>query len=423
MLARFELERGREFVSGLHWQALTGGPSEAKQEARQLAKQLGFDLAVWRTTGSQQVGFAAVTDGFKPGMLSAAAVVSKTIEVESGDRDFICATELPDGRFLFVAQADGVITPESDFIGSAEVIRSRMLEDMSIGKTWQRVIAPVMWGFPESTERSFADFIPRKGGKLDFKHSWWALRPVKPNLGALVKTVLPFVAVGVVLAAALIGYRQYEQRRIAQQAAEQAALLSSEPPVELPHPWKDKPRAQIGAAACLTGFQSIAHLWPGNWTPERVVCAVAEGTLTVAWKRGEYGWIKHLLEVEPKAAVAADGATATLTLPLSVSGAEDEQLVEERGRLLALQINAQQYGLNIQVAAPPAPPPMPGAQPGDQLPPRWREWSWSIKGSALSPESIVAALDGPGFRLIAVTAQISGGVIKWDLEGSQYVLP
>ena len=65
---------------------------------------------------------------------------------------------------------------------------------------------------------------------------------------------------------------------------------------------------------------------------------------------------------------------------------------------------------------------MPGA-PSNQLPPQWRELSWAVKGSALSPESVVAVLDGAGFRVGSVVARFSDGIIKWDLEGSQYVLP
>ena len=145
--------------------------------------------------------------------------------------------------------------------------------------------------------------------------------------------------------------------------------------------------------------------------------------MTVTWKRGEYGWIKHLLEVEPKANVSGDGSMAALVVPVSVSGAEDETLVDERTRSLQMQMVAQQYGLMINLAAPPAPPTMPGAQPNDQMLPKWRELAWAIKGSALPPENVVASLDGAGFRVGSVTARFSDGLIKWDLEGSQYVLP
>lgn len=419
----FELERGRVFVGGLHWQALSAGPSEAKNEAQQLAKQLSFDLAVSRTTGAHQIGFASTADGYKPGMMSAAAVVSKTIEIESGERDFLCATELPDGRFLYVAQADGVIPPEGDFIASAETVRSRMLEDMSIGKAWNMVIAPMMWGMPDSVERAFEDFIPRKGGKLDFKHNWWALKPVKPNIASLAKSALPFVVIGAVIALGAIGYKQWQQEQAAKEAAQLAAMQSNEPIKEMPHPWKDKPRAQIAVAACATGFDSISTLWPGNWKPETVLCSPAAGSMTVTWKRGEFGWIKHLLEVEPKANVSGDGSMATLVVPVSVSGTEDETLVDERTRSLQMQMVAQQYGLMINLAAPPAPPTMPGSQPNDQMLPKWRELAWAIKGSALPPENVVASLDGAGFRVGSVTARFSDGLIKWDLEGSQYVLP
>lgn len=422
MIHSFELEKGRIFVGGLHWQALSGSPSEAKAEAQQLAKQLSFDLAVWRTTGAPQIGFASTADGYKTGMLSAAAVVSKTIEVELGERDFLCATELPDGRYLYVSQADGVIPPEGDFIGTAEAVRARMLEDMAIGKAWSLVIAPDMWGMPEAKERAFEDFIPRRGGKPYFKHKWWALKPVKPNIGSMIKTVLPLVAIGGVIALGVLGYRQWQQDQAAKEAARLAMLQSAEQqPEALPHPWKTQQRAQLTVAACATGFDSIPTMWPGNWKPDSVSCSPAAG-LVVTWKRGEHGWIKHLLDIEPKASISADGTMATMILPIQLTGGEDEALQDERTRALHLQMTAQQYGLTVSLSAPAAPPPMPGA-PSNQLPPQWRELSWAVKGSALSPESVVAVLDGAGFRVGSVVARFSDGIIKWDLEGSQYVLP
>lgn len=418
----FELERGRIFVGGLHWQALTGGASEAKAEALRLASELSFDLAVWRTTGAQQIGFAATADGFKAGMLSAAAVVSKTIEVESGERDFLCATKLPDGRYLYVAQAEGVIPPDGDFIASAEDVRARMLEDLSIGKNWNMVIAPLMWAMSNTVERDFEDFIPQKGGKPDFKHSWWALKPVKPSLTSMLKGVAPFLIAGLVLAGAAVGYKQYQQQQAAQEAARLAAMQASEPVQELPHPWKDKVRAKAAIQACSTAINGLETLWPGNWKPESVACSVATGTLTVTWKQGAHGWIKHLLEVEPRASVIGDGTTAILVLPVPMSGAEDEALLDERTRSLDMRVKVQQYGATLVLAAPPAPPAMPGAN-ANQAPSRWNELSWAMQGVLLPPEDLISSMDGAGFRLGSVTARFTDGLIKWDLEGSQYVLP
>lgn len=419
----FQLDRNRTFVGGLHWQALTGAPSEAKKEARRLAKQLSYDLAVSRTTGARQIGLASSDDGYKPGMLSAAAVVSKTLEVESGERDFLCATELPDGRFLYVAQADGVITPEGDFIGSAEAVRLRMLEDLSIGKTWNMVVAPVMWGVPDSSERSFLDFLPRKGGKPDFKHSWWALSPVRQNVGTLARTAAPMFAIACVIAGGVVGVKHWQQQKAAEEAARLAAMQANEPPPEVPRPWKDRPMAGVAAKACDKGFAAIPTLWPGNWKLDAFTCSAAGGTVVVTWKRGEHAWIKHLLEVMPQASISPDGQSASLSLPLDIAAGEAETLIDEKTRALHIQSAAQQMGINVTLAAPPAPPPMPGAQPGEALPTPWREIAWAIKGSALPPDQVIAVLEGPGFRLGSMTARFHNGIMNWDLEGSQYVLP
>lgn len=419
----FELDRGKVFVSGLHWQALSGNPSEAKNEAQQLAKQLEFDLAISRAGGAPQIGFAATVDGYKAGMLSAAAVVSKTLELEENVRDFLCAAELPDRRFLLVVQADGVITPDGDAIGSEDEIRAKILEYLSIDKAWDKTYAPLMWGIQGSVERSFDDFLPKKNGRPDYKHAWWALKPVKANFRTVFRSIAPFVVVGAVLAGGFMGYQKWQRIKAQDAAMAAQALANANQPVIPPHPWKDKPVATAAVVSCAKSFSAIRVMWPGNWKPESVVCAFEGGVTTVTWKRGEKGWVQHLLEVEPRATISDYGESATLSVPLEVGGAADEALVDERGRVLKMLQAGQQYGVNVTFTAAPAPPALPGAQQGNQTPIPWREVSWQMRGGSLSPETIIKDFDGPGFRIRSITARINEGLINWELEGMQYVLP
>lgn len=419
----FELDRGKVFVSGLHWQALSGNPSEAKNEAQQLAKQLEFDLAMYRTGGAPQIGFAASVDGYKPGMLSAAAVVSKTLELEENIRDFLCAAELPDGRYLLVVQADGVITPDGDAIGSEDEIRAKILEYLSIDKAWHKTYAPVMWGIQGSVERPFEEFIPKKNGKPDYKHAWWVLKPVKANLRTVFRSLAPFFVVGIALAGAFLGYQKW-QRIKAQDAARAAqAQANANQPLIPPHPWKDKPVATAAVVSCAKTFKAINSMWPGNWKPESVVCGFDGGATTVTWKRGERGWVQHLQEVEPRAIISSYGEAAILTVPLETSGAADESLVEERTRVLQMLHAGEQYGYHVTFAAAAVAPPLPGTQQNNQVQLPWRELAWTMRGGGLTPESVIKDFDGPGFRIKSITARFNDGLINWELEGSQYVLP
>ena len=422
MVTSFELEKGRVFISGLHWQALSGTPNEVKREAQQIAEQLSYDLAVFRTTGSPQVGLAAQAEGYKPGMLSAAAVVSKTLEVELNIRDFLCATRLPDGQFLYVAQADGVIPPEGDQIGSEDEIRGRLLEDISLGRTWEHIIAPTLWGIEGSNEREFVDLLPQRGGKPYYKHSWWALKPLKQNAAGYVKVLAPFVASAVVVAGGIVGYEKYQQYQMAKLSAEQAAAAAAaNAPPTLPHPWKSIPPSSKLAVACLEKFDRLDVLWPGNWEPETVVCN--PDALTVTWTKKEHGWVAHLLEIVPKASVTGDGTKATLVVPMTVEAIQDEPLVNESQRLMTMRVAAEAYGFPLSVTAPEAAPPLPGSAKAEGPQPTWKEMSWSVKGTLLSPSAVVKAFDGAGLRINTLTARFNKSLITWDLEGTQYVLP
>lgn len=224
----FELEKGKLFVSGLHWQALSGGPSEVKAEVEKLAALEGFDLAVWRVSSVQQVGFADTKKGFKAGMMSAAAVVSKTIDEEEDVRDFLCGIPLPDGRYLYVAQSEGVILPDGDSIGTAEEVRGRMLADMSVGKDWAKIYAPLAWGMQGAAERSFEDFLPQKNGKIDYRHKWWVLKPIKTSIRSVAKIVLPIAALSILIGAGMVSYKRWQIAKANAEAAAAAAAMATE---------------------------------------------------------------------------------------------------------------------------------------------------------------------------------------------------
>lgn len=421
---QFTVGKGKVFVSGLHWQALSA--SDYKSEGHELAKQLSFDLAIWRTSGAVQVGYAASADGYRQGMLSAAAVISKTIEVESDERDFLCAVPIGDGqRFLYVSQADGVIVPHGDLIGTPEEVRARLLGDMSVGKKWGMVIAPLLWGIDNSTERTFDDFIPRKHGKLDFSHGWWALQPVSTSVSGVIKTSMIAGFVALFAISCMLGVKYWHRKIMAEEAAQAAALAPPTAPKVIIHPWKNLVGATEAATACLQLFNdSKLNLWPGNWSPITVGCNFTEGTMTVSWKAKAHGWIRHLLDVVPTASVVPDGNAASATYPLALSPqARDEQLEPEAKRISQMKIAAQELGTKVVVSAPQAPAVLPGAAATDAAPLPWRELKWSVADAKISPDAILAGLDGPGLRVTSISAAFKGGVLTWNTEGVQYVLP
>lgn len=422
----FELGKGRTFVSGLFWQPLPGATAAArKAEVEKIAEEQNFDLAIMRTTGTPQVGFGALADGVRPGMLSAAAMISKTMEMDGADRNFLCATEVPGGKWLYVAQREGVLLHDGDLLGEEDEIRSRMLTDMSLSD-WSTIYAPGHWGISGSVERPFADFFPKKGGRLDYK-KWWGIKPVKRGLGDIAKAFGPLIVVALILVGGAYGYSRWQQYKAQQEmariAAEQAAAASQNAAQHKPeHPWKKMMRAQKSWGACNEAIRSVKSLWPGNWTLKDIACD--NSVMTVAWVRQDAGWIEHLLAVEPKAVVARDGMSASLIVPMTSGDGEDDPLPKEMDRTLAMYEGAQRYGFKVILSAPTAPPILPGDKPNQ--PPvaiDWKELAWRVDGVGLDPSIILAALDGNGFRVQKIRAVWSAGVMNWNMEGTQYVSP
>lgn len=416
----------RQFVSGLFWQPLSGSSrADRLKETKSLAAELNFDAYIERRL-SACVGFCNFSTTVRPGVMSAAVVVSKTLEVESGTRDFIFAAPLDDGQWLYVAQRDGVILSDGDqLFASEDEVRLRTLEDASLGE-WNLIIAPAIWGMPNTVSRNFMDMLPKdKKGNIHI-HSWWKLVPLKPSKALSMhagKIIIGCVAIAMV-SGGLYGWSKYKQKKAAEEAAAIAAMQKSTEGKPLPpeHPWKKMPFAGSMVNACV-GAVSKIRLFPGNWEVSSVNCS--NGMLTVAWKPKEYGWMDHLKVVEPTAVVSIDGANATVSVPLSeLLPAGDEAVEAENDRLVAMYTASQRYGfkLSISPSAPNASPELPGQATPEKIPPDWKELPWKVDG-VFSPDVVIYALDGSGFRMNSMTATWSNGRFNWAMEGIQYVKP
>lgn len=423
---------GATFVLGLFWQPLSGNTAADRgKEVRSLARELSFNLAITRNSSMSCVGFAKSSHELKAGSYSAAALVSKTLEVEQKVRDFIFVSALSDGRWAYVAQRDGVILPDGDrAFASEDAARAHLLDHMSLG-TWPLVIAPAIWGIRDSVERDFIDMIPRrKNGKIDV-HKWWRLIPVDRRQAA-VAAHAGKVALLVFVGAAVIGGGMYYKHwknahdaRLASEAAAAAAIAmqvdASGQIIRPENPWKSQPLAGNMVRACLATLSRM-KVFPGNWDVSGIECA--NGQLTLSWTPRPGGWIKHLKEVEPRAMIALDGSSASVSLPLpSMETGHDEEAPVLNERLIAMFSTAQTYGVSfstapVKVIAAPA---LPGQE--IQAPQVfWQEINWLAEGVSL-PDVVLVALDGPGFRMSAMRGRLVNGNFVWSMEGTQYVQP
>lgn len=415
---------GIQFVSGLFWQPLSETNSGDKQkEIKALAKELTFDLFVVRNTPFDCVGFANPKGEVKHGQVSAAAVVSKALELELKAENFIFVTHLPDGRWLYVAQRDGQILPDGDLIfNSEDAAKTRLLEDFSAGD-WALVIAPEIWSVRKSSERSFESLLPRdKKDRVEI-HKWWRLTHVDSSKELARHKGKMFVVIALLVAAG-VGYKFYKDYKTKKEM--EAAAIAAQQMIDaqgniLPpdHPWKSIPVATEVLRACMNTVSNV-KLFPGNW--ELVAANCSNGTLTVTWKPKDKGWIAHLKEIHPNAVISPDGSVASINLPMGdIQAGTDEDINQENQRLIEMYSAAQRFGFKFTVApGQEAAPALPGQEGAVPPPPDWKEINWKADGITL-PESVLAGLGGNGFRMKVMNATWQNGQFIWTMEGTQYV--
>jgi hypothetical protein len=420
----FEIE-GMRFVSGLFWQPIaTESAQERGAEILSLARELSFDLHVIRRTTTHCVGFGSSGGELKAGVMSAAAVVSKSLEVQSETQNFIFVSELPDGGWMYVIQRDGIILPDGDrYFSDEEEAKLRLGEDIGLGD-WTGVFCPESWAIANTSDLTFEELLPGEEEGRRELHNWWKLAPVDTK-AEVVKWVIRAVLAVVVIGAILFGYQKYQNYReqwaieeaLRRAQEEQAALAQVEPP---PNPWRDMARAPVMVESCLQALGQV-NLHLGNWSVKSIHCE--SGNLIVAWEPGMDGWTSHLKMTEPRAAISVDGKLATVTVPLGdVLMGPDEQVRPLEESMLDLRRVADQMGVDIktQVISNATPFDMPG-QEGSVMPkPTWQEIQIVADGILLLPD-VGMGFDLPGFRIRGIDGTLKNGVVVWKIEGAQYV--
>lgn len=421
-LYNFNIE-GVTFIAGLFWQPLSGNnASKRKSEIKSLANEMQFDLHILSGADSSfTVGFAKSNGVAKSGFVSIASVISKHIETVTGSKDFIFSAPLEDGKWLFVSQRDGIILPDGDLVfPNEDGAKARTLQDSRLAD-WKTIVCPSIWGIKNSIEKTLEESITRKSnGKIQTpKES--KLTRINTNGFIGGNKVLLLSLSGLVMAG-MYGYNyKLELDREKALEAQRAMLAAQESNDQLqpaiPNPWKSKRLPSDLLASCQAALNQV-RLFPGNWSLTNVHCT--DSLLTITWAPKTGGWIKHLQEIEPKIVIAYDGASASLTLPLSEGvNFSDEALTDSNQRLLDMYSAAQRYGVKFSAKPPPPPP---AALPGQETAviPKWGEITWKAD-EVKFPEVVIKAFEGNGMRLSSMDAVWQNGSLIWTMEGIQYV--
>lgn len=403
-------DKNKRLVAGLFWHPVAATTDKArKAEIREVADQMRVDASVWRHGPTIQVGLATKA---ALGACSAAAIVSKTISVEGGANDFVCATQIPDGRWLYVAQKDGVLLPDGDALGSEDEIRSRMLADCSAGD-FALVYAPEHWGVQAQGERDFLSFIPKKKDAL-FWHKWWRLRPVRVGAADYVKSSLLLLLVIGVMGGGVVGWKYWqgaqEKKRI--EAARAAAEAAQTVPIT--KPWGEMPVAAAMVRACANEFAGLRTNLAG-WRLTTLTCSQNDGLVAI-WGAPEIGgthsaFVSH----NPAAVVSPDGTFATLTKAIAFPVPESAETLQPSHLVLAwLSDRASRFGAQFKAQSADAPAPDPAA-PVVAAPDAWKTYTWTI-ASGVAATSLVPHIDTAGLRVTKIMSSDD----QWSIEGVLY---
>ena len=412
---------GVKFALGLFWQPLGGSASaERKKEIRALAEELSYDLVVIRHGSTHCAGFAK-TKKISYGTFSAAAIVSKSLELEYQAKEFIFVAPLGDGRWMYFAQRDGVILPDGDMcFASEDAARSQLMEHMNIGE-WANIFAPAVWGVKGAIDKSFSELVPRKRNGRIKSHGWWRLLPVQRSKAAIsmYSKKIAGICFGLIIIGGALWYlKQWKAENDAREALKASIQSSQSSQVQPEHPWKSMPLAVDFMHACMEMINQQT-LFPGNWGISTVECSGEN--VKISWVPKTGGWIKHLSEILPEASIAQDGSSASVTANIKkLRTGFDEIVLKENDRLVNMYSAAQSFGVKFTVAPSVQAASLPGQGPSVQ--PDYRQITWKAENVAF-PDAVLAALDGPGFRLQKMLATWANGQFIWMMEGSQYVQP
>jgi hypothetical protein len=292
-LATKLLDDGHTVVAGLTWTVAARGMGMA--QARLIART------------AKASGFLLRADGRNLAILPPPLLAPQAIALG----DMLCQTLGPswcgvfsvEGKPVYLAANDGCILPDGDQVYSDErAARARLQEEAGL---YTRVCAPADWNIPGADD----------SGAILRGLDWSGATAFIPLATATkVRTRAPLLVGVLVIAAGFAGYQVWHVRQV---KAQQAALAKrAPPPID---PWRIKPRPEVAAAACMAVRRDMASVTRQGWELKALSCDIATRTATASLVAFTTDAVLPALGAPYGAALAADGASLTITGPLAIA--------------------------------------------------------------------------------------------------------
>lgn len=301
-------ERGVTYAASLFWQPLLN-ENKPLPEVKEAAENIleGADLYVTRKGKSSQFGLAASSQGFAPGLPSAAvSLISGLGNVTS----FLGVFKVNTG-WWYICFRNEVILSDGDTLFANEKDAKNQLIAMLAVPDWDIVFAPEEWAI-EDTKADHLGPMLERGIQA---------RLAKINAGN--DTIMLAVIVACFAVVLWFGYSTLKDLFFAQPEEPVIAPVESEEP-ELPpevKPWAELPNPRDVLSECYLGVQKVVQVVTPGWHLEGIVCSHMAGLVT-SWKRdmGRLTWIEQALNVSgvkfSSRVLGRDGNTVMVSVPI-----------------------------------------------------------------------------------------------------------
>ncbi len=305
------------YAIGLYWEGVDD-PSSAVKTARERAGNADF-FCVFNANAKTQIGLGQKAQGHKGSM----PVLAPHI-VKNRKGNFLALFEVDGGGYYILGVRDDGIDPLLERFVASRTEAEELFEDAK-GQDWGELIAPDVFNWPDTVEVKIEDCI--KGRP-----------PVRLKDVNRSSNIIKFVALGIIVAAGVVGVQKYnemsEQQRLQDELAaklaqaKNAVLPNSQEQIKVPPPpWSNQPMGPYFIKACVDDIMSFPLDIPG-WNVTDFQCKVEGGSkipaVAAILKRGKLGdkggsitWIEpyitdlpYKVSVTPSAAGSNDTVSA-----------------------------------------------------------------------------------------------------------------
>lgn len=301
-------EGGVTYAASLFWQPLLNEEKpllEVKEAAENILE--GADLYVTRKGKSSQFGLAASSQGFTPGLPSAAISLITGLGTVTS---FLGVFKVDNG-WWYICFRNDVILSDGDTLFINEKDAKNQLITMLAVPDWDAIFAPAEWEIEDTRSDPLGPLLER-GIQT-------RLMKINANNDALMLGVI-VVCFAIIL---WFGYSTLKDLFFSTPNEPVIAPVKMEQPQlpPEPKPWESIPNPVDIMRQCYLTTQKVVQIVTPGWQLEGITCTEKAGIVT-SWRRelGRLTWVEQALNVSgvkfTSRVLSKDGNTVMVSTPI-----------------------------------------------------------------------------------------------------------